>query len=77
MTNPIIQQLRSPSLNNIKNLVGMAKGNPQAVINMLQSNPKYREVFDLVNQYGDPKKACYALAQQQGIDPNEILDMLR
>ena len=77
MTNPILQQLRSPSLNNMKQLVNMAKGNPQAVMNMLQTDPKYKQVFNLINQYGDPKKAFYSLAQQKGVDPNEILDMLR
>lgn len=77
MTNPILQQLRSPSLNSMKQLVNMAKGNPQAVMNMLQTNPKYRQVLDIVNQYGDPKRAFYSIAQQKGIDPNEILDMLR
>ena len=77
MTNPIIQQLKSPSLNNIKGLVDMAKGNPQGVMNMLRTNPKYRQVFDIVNQYGDPKRAFYTIAQQNGVDPDEILNMLR
>ena len=81
MTNPIIQQLRSPSLNNVRQMVNMVKSarNPQAMLNqIMQSNPNYRQVTDLINQNGgDPKKAFYALAQQQGIDPNEILDMLR
>ena len=81
MTNPIIQQLRSPNLNNVRQMVNMVKSarNPQAMLNqIMQSNPNYRQVTDLINQNGgDPKKAFYALAQQQGIDPNEILDMLR
>ena len=81
MTNPILQQLRNPSLNNVKQMVNMIKSarNPQAMLNQLmQSNPNYRQVTDIINQNGgDPKKAFYALAQQRGIDPNEILDMLR
>ena len=77
MTNPILQQLKSPNLNNIKGLVDMAKGNPQGVMNMLRTNPKYRQVFDIVNQYGDPKRAFYTIAQQNGVDPDEILNMLR
>lgn len=81
MTNPIIQQLRSPNLNNVRQMVNMVKSarNPQAMLNQLmQNNPNYRQVTELINQNGgDAKKAFYALAEQQGIDPNEILDMLR
>ena len=81
MTNPIMQQLRKPALNNVRQMVNMVKSarNPQAMLNQLmQNNPNYRQVTELINQNGgDPKRAFYALAQQQGIDPNEILDMLR
>ena len=62
-------------------MVNMVKSarNPQAMLNQLmQNNPNYRQVTELINQNGgDAKKAFYALAEQQGIDPNEILDMLR
>ena len=52
--------------------------NPQAMLNQLmQNNPNYRQVANIINQYGDPKRAFYALAQQQGVDPNEILDLFR
>lgn len=81
MINPIMQQLRKPALNNVRQMVNMVKSarNPQAMLNQLmQNNPNYKQVTELINQNGgDPKRAFYALAQQQGIDPNEILDMLR
>jgi hypothetical protein len=50
--------------------------NPQALLNnLLAQNP---QVTGLINQYGgNPKTAFYALAQQKGIDPNSILDMLK
>jgi len=50
--------------------------NPQAMLNnMLMQNPR---VTELINQYGgDPKTAFYALAQQRGINPDEILTMLK
>ena len=81
MINPIMQQLRKPALNNVRQMVNMVKSarNPQAMLDQLmRNNPQYRQVTELINQNGgDPKRAFYALAQQQGIDPNEILDMLR
>lgn len=34
--------------------------------------------MEIVRQYGgDADKAFYALAEQKGIDPNEILDLLK
>lgn len=80
MLNPIMQKLQNPNLNSIKQMVNMVKAakNPQAMLNqMIQNNPNYRQITDIINQYGDPKKAFYALAQQNGIDPDEILSMLR
>ena len=53
--------------------------NPQAVMNMLmQSNPNLKQAMDLVQQSGgDPQRAFYALCQQKGVDPNNILNALR
>lgn len=76
--NPMLQILNQskPSANN--NMVSMIKNspNPQVLLNnLLAQNPK---VAGLINQYGgDPKTAFYALAQQRGIDPNTILEMLK
>ena len=84
MQNPILQVLKSPSPNNlaqIKQLANMVKTakNPQAMIGqMLQNNPHYKEAVDFVNQNGgDPKQALNLLAQQNGLDINEILNMFR
>ncbi len=76
--NPMLQMLNQsrPLINN--NMVSMLKNspNPQALLNnLLAQNP---QVTGLINQYGgNPKTAFYALAQQRGIDPNTILDMLK
>lgn len=68
----------NPKMAQIKNMVNMIKGagNPQAMISsMLQSNP---QVTSVINQYGgDPKKAFYAMAEKQGVNPNDILNMLK
>ena len=55
----------------IRNIAGMMRGNPQA---MLQNNPQAQQL--IAQHGGDPKKAFYALAQQMGIDPNEVVKTL-
>ena len=51
-------------------------GNPQALVNqMLTQNP---QVNKIIQQYGgDPKTAFYKYAEANGIDPNEILQMMK
>ena len=79
----ILQQLamNNPLLQNAKQMIGMLKGvqNPQAMLNqMMSNNPQMKQVMDVINQYGgDAKKAFYTLAEQKGIDPNEILNMMK
>ena len=79
----IMQQLiqSSPMMGNIKNMVNMIRGaqNPQAMMNqLLNNNPNTRQVMDLINAAGgDPQKAFYQLAEQKGINPEEILNMLK
>ena len=52
-----------------------AIGNPQM---MLQQMPQYKQVMDYVNQNGgDAKSAFYAKAKEMGVDPDEILKVLR
>ena len=65
----------------IKQMISMVKGaqNPQAMLNqIMMSNPRMKQVMEIVNQYGgDPDKAFQAVAQQNGINPQEIMNMLR
>ena len=53
-----------------------SSNNPQAMINqMLSQNPQINQI---INQYGgDPKTAFYKYAEANGIDPNEILQMMK
>ena len=79
----ILQQLarNNPMMSRVKQMMGMinSSGNPQMMMNqMLTGNPQFKQVMDLINQSGgDPKKAFYALAEQKGVDPNDILSMLK
>lgn len=46
---------------------------------LMSQNPMMANIVNLVNtQYGgDPRRAFYAEAQKAGVDPNQILNMLR
>ena len=80
--NPMLQMLNQSrqlnSNNGLMNMIAMFKNsqNPQALINnILAKNP---QVTNFINQYGgDPRAAFYGLAQQKGINPDEILNMLK
>ena len=62
-------------------MIGMIRGagNPQAMLAQLaQTNPQLQEVMRLVEKHGgDPMTAFRAEAQARGVDPQEILDMLK
>lgn len=85
MINPMLQALNKvqipKNLQNIKQMLNIIKGakNPQSMIqSMIQQNPQMKQVMDYVNQNGgDPKKAFYSMAEQCGMDPDEILNMLK
>ena len=62
----------------IINTIKAAK-NPSAMIKQLASqNPNVANAINLANQYGgDYQKAFYEEAKRRGIDPNQILGMLK
>lgn len=54
-------------------------GNPQMLFNqMLMQNPQMKQVMDYVNQNGgNAKDAFYKLAKEKGVNPEDILNMLK
>ena len=64
-------------IKNLMNTVRFAK-NPQAMLSQLmQRNPQFQQISQLIQKAnGDPQKAFYALAEEQGVDPNQILTMI-
>ena len=78
--NPIIQAMagKSPVLSQARQMVQTIKscGNPQAMVNqMISQNP---QVNQIINQYGgDPKTAFYKYAEANGVNPEEILNMMK
>lgn len=53
--------------------------NPQAMLTeMVNSNPQVKQAMDYVNNNGgDAKAAFYQLAQENGVNPDEIINMLK
>lgn len=75
--NPLFNQLYNP-LAGVKNMISAVKAsrNPQAMIqNMVQRNPQVQQL--LRQSGGDPKAAFYNLAQQKGVNPDEIINLLK
>lgn len=64
-----------------KNMMKTLKsiGNPQMMLNqMIGQNPQIKQVMDYVNANGgDPKTAFYRLAEEKGVNPDDILNQLR
>ena len=55
-----------------------AARNPQAALmGMMGNNPQMQQVKEIVDQHGgDPMKAFREMAEQNGLDPDEILSMI-
>lgn len=74
-------QLLPNNISQIKNMMNLFKGakNPQQMLmNMANQNPQMRQVMNLIqNSNKSPKDLFYEMAQQKGIDPNQIINMLQ
>lgn len=62
----------------IKNMLKSVR-NPQTMLQqMMSNNPQYKQVMQFVQDNGgDAEKAFYSLANQMGVDPEQILNMLK
>ena len=76
-----MQTLNQKNITQIKTMVNAMRNanNPGAMMqSLINSNPQMRGIMQLVNQYGgNPEKAFYSLAEQKGVDPEEVLSLLR
>lgn len=68
----------NPMMQNIMNMMQMAKGNPQVFINsMMQQNPQMAQQLNGLLQGGQsPQQLAMNMLQQRGINPNQIMQML-
>lgn len=69
------------SNNNMMNVVQAIRmsRNPNLMLQQLaQNNPNVANAISLIRQYGgDPQKAFFEEAKRRGVDPNQIIGMLR
>ena len=83
--NPMLAALNqnrmAQNLQPIKNMMNMLRGagNPSMMLQqMTAQNPQFKQAVDYVNANGgDAKAACYKLAKENGINPDEILQMFK
>ena len=67
--NKLYQELNNNQLrNNLQTL-----SNPKSYVKSMMNNPQLKAV---INKYGNPKKAFYSIAQEKGINPDEIINMI-
>ena len=58
--------------------VKMAQNPNATFFQMMQNNPQYTQAMRIIKENGgDAKKAFYALAQQNGVDPEEIIKQFK
>lgn len=71
----------NPAMNMIGQMMGMirAAGNPQAALTqMMGNNPQMAQVMQIVQQNGgDAKAAFYKMAEQKGVNPEEIISQVK
>lgn len=65
----------------VKNLLQQVRAaqNPQAMLTqIMQQNPQYAQLSQIIQQSGgDPKTAFYNMAQQLGVNGDDIINMLK
>ena len=77
-----LNQTNQPAQNNvIQKIIQMAKSgnNPQQLLNSLAGqNPQLNQVMQIVNSGKmTPKQIFMNMANQQGVNPNDIISMLK
>lgn len=78
MQNPMLNALMQNKLGPVKQAMNMAQAaaNPNAMVQrLLSQNPQVQQLIQQAG--GDPKRAFYTLAQQMGVDPEQILAQLK
>ena len=71
----------NPMMGQIKQMMGMVKAaqNPQAMLNQIaMNNPQMKQVMDIINQHnGNIGEAVRTVAEQNGLRPEDIMDLLK
>ena len=70
--NPMIQKIKQTM-----NMVKAARNPEAALMGMMGNNPQMQQVMGIVKQHnGNPMEAFRAMAEENGLDPDEILSMI-
>ena len=70
--NPRIMQVKQ-----MMNTIKAARDPQAALMGMMGNNPQMQQVMNVVKQHGnDPMQAFRAMAEENGLDPDEILSMI-
>ena len=81
LPNNSMNGINSEAIQSVKRMVGMLKGknNPMQMLQMLGGqNHQLNQVMQLMNTSNmSPKQLFMNVAQQQGIDPNQIISMIK
>ena len=76
-----INQIPKNNIQQVKSMLNLIRNanNPQALLQtMINNNPNLANVMNIIRQNGgNPKDAFYNLAKQKGVNPDEILNMLK
>ena len=68
----------NPYVTQMMNFYKTAKNPQDTLMRMMNSNPRMKQVMDYINANGgDAKAAFYKMAEEKGVDPEEILSQLR
>ena len=69
------------NLRQIKQMANLVKNvnNPQQLLtNLVNQNPQMKQVLDMIQTSGkSPRDLFYEMANQKGVDPNQILNLLK
>ena len=70
--NPKLQQIRQ-----VMNTVRAARNPQAALMGMMGNSPQMQQVKSIIEQHGgDPMKAFREMAEENGLDPDELLSMI-
>lgn len=71
-------QINIDQIKNMMNVIRSSRNPRMAFESMVQSNPQIQSVMNTIRQNGgDPKTAFLNLARQKGVNPDDILQLLR
>ena len=64
-------------INNLNQLLSMGNNPQQIIQNAIASNPQLQQTFSQINGGGNMKALVLQLAQQRGIDVNQMIQFLQ